>query len=79
MSECLLAGPEYLRMAQSILYGSSVVSISVVRVCAVQKLFLDNIKQNSLAQRGKIQGVLTRQSTTSKLASRVASSGVCPI
>lgn len=44
MSECLLAGPEYLRMAQSILYGSSVVSISVVRVCAVQKLFLDNIK-----------------------------------
>jgi hypothetical protein len=47
MSECLLTGPENLRMAQGILYGSSVVSISVVRVCAVQKLFWDNMKQNS--------------------------------
>lgn len=79
--ECFLASPEYLGMNQGVLYGGSVISISVVRVRAVQKLYSDNMNRkwvNGARKGRKADGRpwLTRQSTTSMLPSRVASSGI---
>jgi hypothetical protein len=81
VAERFLASPEDLRMAEGILYGGSVISISVVGVRPVPKLFpgQPNEHESELVDcsaRQNKQFVLTRQSTTSRLPSRVASSDV---
>ena len=77
--KCFLASPEYLGMNQGVLYGGSMISISVVRVRAVQKLYSDTMNRKWVNGAGKSKKAdgrpwLTRQSTTSMLPSRVASS-----
>lgn len=46
MPECFLASPKYLGMCQGVLYGGSVISISVVRVRAMGELHSGNMNQN---------------------------------